>query len=181
MRARNERGFTLLEVLVAVAIFALGSVSVLAVRTNCYREYRAARDFNTSRYLLQKQMGAVLVQPREFEDGDEGEFEDEEDPTIQTRYYWSLEMEEINLLGDEEDEDDDGMRQRVNRRDERNEDENEQGNNNAGLGGEDEEEQEVKVWRITVFVHYPGRRGSVAQISATTYIAADEVEDEEFF
>ena len=180
MRSRSESGFTLLEVLVAVAIFALGSVSVLAVRTNCYREFVASRDFNTARFLLQKQMGAVLTQPREYEDGDEGDFEDEEDPLLKQRYYWSVEMEEIFLLGDEED-DDEGMRQRVNRRDERNDDEDDGGNQGDGGFGGDEEQEEVTVWRITVFVHYPGRGGSIAHISATTYVDSTEIEDEELF
>ncbi len=173
----DERGFTLLEVLVAVAIFALGSVTVLGIRTNAYREARAAQDFNVARYLLQQQMEAVLLEPREYKDGDEGGFEDEPDE-IQRRYYWALEMEEIFLIGGEDEDEDDGLRDRASRRAGEDPPSADSG---SGLSGEDEEQQEVIVYRVTVFVHYPGTGGAIKQLSATTYIPGDAVEDEELF
>ena len=62
-----------------------------------------------------------------------------------------------------------------------NDDEDDGGNQGDGGFGGDEEQEEVTVWRITVFVHYPGRGGSIAHISATTYVDSAEIEDEELF
>lgn len=177
----KTRGFTLLEVMVAIAIFALGSVSVLAIRTNSYREARAARDYNTARYLLQVQMEEVLLEPKEFEDGDEGEFEDIEDEAVRARYTWRVELEEINLLGGEDDEEEEIV-ERASRRRNDDEDDSEGGGlgDDGGFGGEDEEE-EIRVWRVQVSILYPGRRGEVSELSATTYLPGEAIEDEGFF
>ncbi len=169
-------GFTLLEVLVAVAVFALGAVSVLAVRSNSFREARAARDFNVSRYLLQQQIEHIMLFPEDYEDGDEGSFEDEEDPQIIDRYTWRVEIEEIDLIGGgDDDEEDEGFTRRATRSDR-----DDQEDGGGGFGG-DGEETEIQVWRVTLYIEYPARNGELTHVSATTYLPGETWESDDLF
>jgi prepilin-type N-terminal cleavage/methylation domain-containing protein len=168
-----ERGFTLLEVLVAVAIFALGSVAVLAARSNSFKEAAAAENMNRCRYLLQRQMEAILLEPDRYQDGEEGGFEEEEF----ARYGWGVDIEEVILIGGDEegytDEDDGGRSEERTRR-----------VDIPGGPGDDEaaegDLEEVTVFRVTVYVYYPTAQG-LKHISATTYLPSDRVAEDSLF
>lgn len=56
---RGERGFTLVEMLVAAAVFAVGMLGVLKMLHMGIVSYRYAKDLSTANALLQKQLEMV--------------------------------------------------------------------------------------------------------------------------
>lgn len=58
-RATNQRfrsGFTLLEVMVALVIIAVGMISIVAIRNNCISEVTHAREFDIARMLAEMKL-----------------------------------------------------------------------------------------------------------------------------
>jgi len=180
-RPAREAGFTLLEVLVAVAIFALGSVAVLAIRSNSFKEAAAADTMNLARFLLQRKMEEVLLEPDRYKDGDEGTFDEPEF----ARFTWGVEIEEITLIGgsDEDGYGDGTSSGRSGRAEEETKraDLSGSGRNegdDGAFGGE--EPTEVIVYQFTVYIWVITAKGE-KHYSASTYLPSDRVADEELF
>ena len=84
-----SRGFTLLEVMVALAILALGLVTVLELFAGSLRLGTKASRHTQAAIYAQNEMDRLLAQTR-LDDGEEGgEFSE--------GYYWQARVQEIHL------------------------------------------------------------------------------------
>jgi len=73
-RTARARGLTLLEVVIALMLFALMSVMLLGGLSNAADASLRAQIERNMAELLQLRMQLVTLQPKEYEDGDEGGF-----------------------------------------------------------------------------------------------------------
>lgn len=103
MRARRSSaaGFTLLEVMAAVAILALTLVVLLGVITNNVRATAHAKMVTTATFLARGRMvsiedGIILQGFQDLEGEDEGTFEDEGFPA----FSWASSIEKVQLPTD---------------------------------------------------------------------------------
>jgi general secretion pathway protein I len=80
LRLRHSNGFTLLEVMVAVAILAMVLVTLLGVKNRSMQDVMLAEHITTATLLAKREMTEMLYnrssRPQESEA--EGEFEEEE-------------------------------------------------------------------------------------------------------
>lgn len=74
---RNAPGFTLLEVMVAVAILALVVVSLLGLRNRSLQDVQLAERITTATMLAQRVMTDTLLAKALLPDEQEGTFEEE--------------------------------------------------------------------------------------------------------
>lgn len=96
-RANSSRGFTLLEIMVTIAVVAFALVPMLLIRERTTVESMTARNFNIARTLARE-----LLTELEFHelDSNSGSFENH------PLFEYDIEVEEVDLVTGEEDEDD---------------------------------------------------------------------------
>jgi prepilin-type N-terminal cleavage/methylation domain-containing protein len=99
---RRESGFTLLELVAALALFAFIIIEILADREDSIELSADARVMQTVRYLAAAKMDEIVNFPDEYEDSQSGAFDemDEEAPYQDfSPYTWDLEVERILVVG----------------------------------------------------------------------------------
>jgi general secretion pathway protein I len=78
LRTPNSKGFTLLEVMVAVAILAFVLVSLLGLKNRSVQDVMLAEHITTATLLAKIEMTKALLTTTHKEQEEEGEFEEEE-------------------------------------------------------------------------------------------------------
>jgi prepilin-type N-terminal cleavage/methylation domain-containing protein len=94
MKTRSA-GFTLLEVLLAVAIFAMGLLATSLVGANALDEADLTEKLLKADFLLRERMEDVVLGRSLHHDGDGGSFDD---PALQG-FSWRVSIEDIPFLG----------------------------------------------------------------------------------
>jgi general secretion pathway protein I len=108
-RASGTGGFTLLELVLALTIFALIVVNVLADREKSIRIAGEAEVMQTVRYLAQSKIDEIRHDPSQYGDSDSGDFTDDDLQTDWQRYdfyTWSVEIERMVAVGTAADDQD---------------------------------------------------------------------------
>ncbi len=108
--SKPQRGFTLLELLVSLALFSLGVVSLFVVKSNSVREAYMSRNLTLARMLGESLMEDLVLGTRDYEDGEGGDvwsLEGIEFEAFQTDdyegFYWTVGVEEVVLVGETDD------------------------------------------------------------------------------
>lgn len=78
LRTPNSKGFTLLEVMVAVAILGMVLVSLLGLKNRSVQDVMAAERITTATLLAKKVMTETLLSKNRLPLEEEGEFEEQE-------------------------------------------------------------------------------------------------------
>jgi hypothetical protein len=104
----RELGFTLLELVVALVLFAFIVVEVLADRETSIKMSADARIIQTVRYLAAAKIDEIRHDPERFGESDSDDFSYLNDQT-QTQdfspYTWELELERLVVVGSSEESD----------------------------------------------------------------------------
>lgn len=87
---RKNQGFTLIEVIVSLAIIGVGIVAVLQLFSGGLRSIKVSDDYLRAAILAQNKMKELEIKYSYFK-SDEGGFEEDE------RYHWSLKVEDYDL------------------------------------------------------------------------------------
>lgn len=131
-KKNRQLGFTLLELMVSLALFAMGVVSLLVVKDHSLEEAYMARRLHLARLLGQAMMEDLILGTRDYEDGESGDVWslDGEDLELfkipdYDGFYWEVGVEEVSLAGGDDeledegyyDDDDDDRRRRNRNRD----------------------------------------------------------------
>ena len=99
---RGESGFTLIELVAALALFAFIIIEILADRENSIELSADARVIQTVRYLAASKMDEIANFPDEYEDSQSGTFDDLEEGAPHQdfkSYGWELEVERVLVVG----------------------------------------------------------------------------------
>lgn len=88
----DKKGFTLIEILVSLAIIAVALPPLLRAFTNASRSQKLAANETTALYLLKFQMAQLEVEGFPEVSEEEGEFGEG------SRYTWSYTVEEVTEL-----------------------------------------------------------------------------------
>jgi len=100
----REGGFTLLELVVAITLFAFIIVQVLADREDSIAMSGEAKVIQTVRYLALSKIDEVRYDPERFGEGDSGDFTDlDPDERSYEDYTWDLEIKKVVAVGASED------------------------------------------------------------------------------
>ena len=96
----RRAGFTLLELVAAMALFSFIVVMVLADREKSIEMSGDARIMQTVRNLAAAKIDQIRHDPAQFDEGDQGDFEDYgSDWQDFSAYTWELEIEEVIAAG----------------------------------------------------------------------------------
>ncbi|MCU0727784.1 MAG: prepilin-type N-terminal cleavage/methylation domain-containing protein [Planctomycetes bacterium] len=99
-------GFTLLELVAAISLFALIIVYVLADREDSIRMSADARLIQTVQYLAAAKIDEIRHDPDAYGESEGGDFEDlENDWQKFTDFSWELETERVVVIGKSDDRD----------------------------------------------------------------------------
>jgi prepilin-type N-terminal cleavage/methylation domain-containing protein len=103
-RREGESGFTLLELVIAITLFAFIIVQVLADREDSIQMSADARVIQTVRYLALSKIDEIRYDPEHFGESNSGDFVelDEDDPFLEN-FTWELEMKKVVAVGSSED------------------------------------------------------------------------------
>lgn len=93
---KGERGFTLLEVLVALSIIAIVLISVMRLQGQSITMNETARFYSVAPFLAQAKMAEIRNDPENYAGGDSGDF----DKTF-ADYNWQVALEEIEIRIDD--------------------------------------------------------------------------------
>ena len=96
----RQAGFTLLEVLLAVAIFAFGLLMTTLIGSNATDEADLTEKLMKADFEVREKMADVLLGQNEYGDGDGGSFEA---PAL-AGFRWRVQIEDIPFLGVSPDE-----------------------------------------------------------------------------
>jgi len=103
-RGVAEAGFTLLELVVAITIFAFIIVQVLADREESIAMSGRARVIQTVRLLALAKIDEVRYDPERYGEGDSGDFTDlYPDERFYENFTWDLEIKKVVAVGSGED------------------------------------------------------------------------------
>ncbi|MBI1849334.1 MAG: prepilin-type N-terminal cleavage/methylation domain-containing protein [Planctomycetes bacterium] len=91
----SQAGFTLLEVLLAVAIFAFGLLATTLIGSNATDEADLTEKLMKADFLVREKMSDVLLGQNEYGDGDGGSYEDH----ALAGFRWRVQIEDIPFLG----------------------------------------------------------------------------------
>lgn len=94
-RIRNEKGFTLIEILVSLAIIAVALPPLLRAFTHAAREQKLSANEATALYLLKFQMAQIELEGFPEIGEEEGEFGEG------SRYTWTYSVEDVTSIGEE--------------------------------------------------------------------------------
>lgn len=93
--ARRRRGFTLIEMIVATVLLALGVVAALGCIASATRATSVAGEYTTAALLAQQRFAELQVQPDEVASGQQqGEFGE-----LYPGYTWSQSSEPTGIEG----------------------------------------------------------------------------------
>ena len=172
MKATSERAFTLLEIMLTIAVVGVAVVPVLLIREQSKRQSYQARNANIARTLARELMSEI-----EFHGLDPQASQIEGYPGFEYEY----EVEQVDLVsGEEEDEDD------------RNDPYNQKSSDNSVFSGprdsvfpeEQEEEDSYLVRRVKLTIRYPNLKTNGGdepnQLVIETILPALPEEKEEF-
>ncbi|MBI1850684.1 MAG: prepilin-type N-terminal cleavage/methylation domain-containing protein [Planctomycetes bacterium] len=95
-------GFTLLEVLLAVAIFASATISVALITSNATNEADLTEKLGKADMLLREKMSNVLFARDRYDDGDSGTYDD---PAF-AGFAWTVHIDDVPFLGGPDDDSD---------------------------------------------------------------------------
>ena len=90
MKARKPRGFTLIEVVVAMAILGISLVLVIELFSGGLRLGRASEEYTKASYLARLKLEEISLSDQMEEGSEEGEFD--------RTYRWRVEVKKIDLL-----------------------------------------------------------------------------------
>ena len=99
---RGEGGFVLLEVLVALVIFATIVLAYARAADSALEASAEANSTRTLRLLTSRKLAEIRAKPAEYREGGEGGFEEEidvEDVNPFLEYRWSAEVREVVVAG----------------------------------------------------------------------------------
>lgn len=91
-KTRNEKGFTLIEILVSLAIIAVALPALMRTFTHASRQQKLSLSQTTALYLLKFQMAQVELEGFPEVGEEEGEFSEG------SRYTWTYTVEEVTDL-----------------------------------------------------------------------------------
>ncbi|MDO9265161.1 MAG: prepilin-type N-terminal cleavage/methylation domain-containing protein [Desulfosalsimonadaceae bacterium] len=90
--AGNHRGFTLLEVMVAVSIIAIVLVSIVRLQGQTISMNETIRFYAVAPLLAQAKLSEITLKPEDFEGSQSGDFGDD-----YPGYTWKAEIEELSI------------------------------------------------------------------------------------
>jgi general secretion pathway protein I len=90
MSLRSSRGFTLLELVVALVIFAFAFVALMSIATGAMRAARRSADYTQAALWAQTKLDQLGVGEKLQVGGDVGRFD--------ARYEWQLRIDEAEAL-----------------------------------------------------------------------------------
>jgi general secretion pathway protein I len=97
MRADRKQGFTLIEVVVALAILGIGLTVIIELFAGGLRSAKVSKEYSTALNYGRSKMEEVMIQSTLKEGTEEGEFDD--------TFHWQLGVEKVDILPVEMDKD----------------------------------------------------------------------------
>ena len=85
MNRRRQAGFTLIEMVVAIVLLALGVVGALACISSATRSTSISSEYTTAALLAQQKLAEVEAQPEQIQGGEQSGDFGEEYPTFSWR------------------------------------------------------------------------------------------------
>ena len=93
MRRRRQAGFTLIEMVVAIVLLALGVVGALACISSATRSTSISSEYTTAALLAQQKLAEVEAQPDQIQGGEQsGDFGEE-----YSNFSWRQNIESSNI------------------------------------------------------------------------------------
>ena len=90
--AKNRRGFTLLEVMVAVSIIAIVLVSIVRLQGQTISMNETIRFYAIAPLLAQAKLSEITSKPEDFQDSQSGDFGDD-----YPGYTWTAKIEKLSV------------------------------------------------------------------------------------
>lgn len=90
--AGNHRGFTLLEVMVAVCVISIVLVSIVRLQGQTISMNETIRFYAVAPLLAQAKLSEITLKPEDFEGSQSGDFGDD-----YPGYTWKAEIEELSI------------------------------------------------------------------------------------
>ncbi|MFP4194667.1 MAG: prepilin-type N-terminal cleavage/methylation domain-containing protein [Desulfobacterales bacterium] len=87
-----SKGFTLLEVLVALSVIAIAMISIIRLQSQTIGMYESVKFYSVAPFLAQEKMTDTLMDPRSYTSGASGDFGGEP-----AGYLWQVEVSESEL------------------------------------------------------------------------------------
>ena len=97
MRRLQKNGFTLIEVVVALAILGIGLTVIIELFSGGLRLARVSQEYSTAMNHARSKLEEILIQPALEEGTEEGEFDD--------TFRWEVGIEKVDILPVEKDRD----------------------------------------------------------------------------